>query len=171
MQAAGASIAAAAKALKARTAAVAFMGLPGLSDADKVPIKRMSLAWKISNRHVAAAPLFFAVSSLAASQTNSVSAAGRRRGQAGGGRADRRVHTAACLTHPVSWLQAAAAGKLAAGVLTGAYEATRFKAKPTLSTLESLAVLTPGDAGAAEAAIATAAGLAAGTMLTRCWLL
>jgi hypothetical protein len=64
-------------------------------------------------------------------------------------------------------LQAAAAGKLAAGVLTGAYEATRFKAKPTLSKLESLAVLTPGDAKAAESAIATAAGMAAGTMLTR----
>jgi len=63
--------------------------------------------------------------------------------------------------------QAAAAGKVAAGLLTGAYEATRFKAKPTLSRLESLEVLTAGDAGAAEAAIATAAGLAVGTTLTR----
>jgi leucyl aminopeptidase len=64
-------------------------------------------------------------------------------------------------------LKAAAAGKLAAGVMTGAYEATRFKAKPTVSELKSLAVLTAGDAQAAESAIATAAGMAAGTMLTR----
>ena len=65
------------------------------------------------------------------------------------------------------WSQAAAAGKLAAGVMTGAYEATRFKAKPTVCRLQSLAVLTPGDTQAAESAIRTAAGMAAGTMLTR----
>lgn len=64
-------------------------------------------------------------------------------------------------------LKAAAAGKLAAGVMTGAYEATRFKAKPTVSELQSLAVLTPGNAQAAESVIKTAAGMAAGTMLTR----
>ena len=51
--------------------------------------------------------------------------------------------------------------------MTGAYEATRFKAKPTVSQLRSLAVLTPGDAQAAESAIKVAAGMAAGTMLTR----
>lgn len=36
MQAAGAAIAATAKTLRVRTAAVAFMGLPALSDAEKV---------------------------------------------------------------------------------------------------------------------------------------
>lgn len=63
--------------------------------------------------------------------------------------------------------QAAAAGKVAAGVLTGAYEATRFKAKPKLSPLESVQVLTPGDAGKAKAAMSAAAAFAAGTGVAR----
>ena len=63
--------------------------------------------------------------------------------------------------------QAAAAGKVAAGVLTGAYEATRFKAKPKLSPLESVQVLTAGDAGRANAAMDAAAAFAAGTGVAR----
>jgi hypothetical protein len=137
VQAAGAGIASTAKALKAQTAAVAIVGLPDLSDADKVGDSIMCWNPTTCTLAVLASPLHL----ILAVQTDNVT--------------------------PDAWLQAAAAGKLAAGVMTGAYEATRFKAKPTVSELQSLAVLTPGDAQAAEAAITTAAGMAAGTMLTR----
>lgn len=63
--------------------------------------------------------------------------------------------------------QADAAGKVAAGILTGAYEATRFKAKPKLSLLESIQILTPGDKAAAEKSIRAANGFASGTGLAR----
>ena len=63
-------------------------------------------------------------------------------------------------------VQAEAAGKVAMGALTGAYEATRFKNKPPKAHLESLAVL--GAGGGAEAAIKRAAALARGNILARC---
>ncbi|KAK9843719.1 hypothetical protein WJX81_003551 [Elliptochloris bilobata] len=60
---------------------------------------------------------------------------------------------------------AEAAGKVAAGALTGAYEATRFANKPPDARLESLAVL--GAGAGAEAAIKRAAALARGNILAR----
>ena len=60
------------------------------------------------------------------------------------------------------------AGKIAAGALTGAYEATRFKNTPAPAQLEALAVLGAG-AGAA-AGIKRAAALARGNILARCVL-
>jgi hypothetical protein len=63
--------------------------------------------------------------------------------------------------------QADAAGKVAAGIFTGAYEATRFKAKPKLSNLESIQILTPGNATSADSAIRAAKGFASGTGLAR----
>ena len=47
LQAAGAGIASAAKELKAQTAAVAIVGLPDLSDADKVGDSSMQLKGKL----------------------------------------------------------------------------------------------------------------------------
>lgn len=58
------------------------------------------------------------------------------------------------------------AGKIAAGALTGAYEATRFKNTPAPAQLEALAVL--GAGAGAEAGIKRAAALARGNILARC---
>lgn len=60
---------------------------------------------------------------------------------------------------------AAAAGKVANGIVNGAYEATRFKTKPNLSTVESVELLFGGDAAAA--AIERGQALALGALLTR----
>ena len=64
---------------------------------------------------------------------------------------------------------AAAAGGVAHGLLSGAYESTRFKTKPTPSPLKSAALLLRGggDAQAASAAVARGAALARGALLTR----
>ena len=55
---------------------------------------------------------------------------------------------------------------MAAGVLMGAYESTRFKNKPPKAHLESLAVL--GAGAGAEEAIKRAAALTRGNILARC---
>lgn len=64
------------------------------------------------------------------------------------------------------WAQAAVAGKVAAGALTGAYESIRFKNKTPGAALESLAVL--GAGGGAKAAIGRSVALARGNVLARC---
>lgn len=61
-------------------------------------------------------------------------------------------------------LQATAVEKIAVGALLGAYEAVRFKNKPTASPLKSVDILTAGDAAAA---IARAQGVAKGVLLSR----
>ncbi|PSC76746.1 aminopeptidase family isoform B [Micractinium conductrix] len=61
---------------------------------------------------------------------------------------------------------AAAAGKMAGGVVNGAYESTRFKSKQApATTLDNVDLLFGGDAAAA--AIARARALALGALLTR----
>ncbi|KAL4421979.1 hypothetical protein ABPG77_011002 [Micractinium sp. CCAP 211/92] len=60
---------------------------------------------------------------------------------------------------------AEAAGKLANGLLLGAYESTRFKTKPNLSSLETVDLLFGGDAAAA--AIERGRALALGALLAR----
>ena len=57
--------------------------------------------------------------------------------------------------------------RLATGVLTGAYEATRFKEKPSLSPLERVEVLGLGEP-ASNAFLAEAAAFASGTTVARC---
>lgn len=127
------------------------MGLPSLSDDDKASGK----------------PIFIMRGELDALQPLRSSTTGRGDQEVNASCTPRATATSLnTAMHLTS--QAAAAGKVVAGLLTGAYEATRFKAKPKLSKLESLAVLTPGAGNAAQSAIDTAAGLAAGTTLTRC---
>lgn len=63
-------------------------------------------------------------------------------------------------------MQAAATGRLASGVLTGAYEATRFKEKPSVSPLERVEVLGLGEP-AANAFLAEAKAYACGTTVAR----
>ncbi len=58
-------------------------------------------------------------------------------------------------------------GKVTFGVLTGAYEATRFKEDAKVSPLESVEVLGLAEGDAATPAVTTGAALAAGTMLAR----
>ena len=67
----------------------------------------------------------------------------------------------------LSLCKAAAVGKVTVGVLTGAYEATRFKEDAKLSPLASVEVLGLAEAKAAAPAVSEGAALAAGTMLAR----
>ena len=62
------------------------------------------------------------------------------------------------------------AEKVTLGLLTGAYEATRFKNKPTKATLQSVELLGLGAGEGVEAAIARGAGLAKGVTLAKCAL-
>jgi hypothetical protein len=66
--------------------------------------------------------------------------------------------------------QAAAAEKLALGLQTGAYEATRFKSKPPQGHLAGAALLGLGAGPELDAAIARGAGLAKGITLAK-WVL
>lgn len=61
---------------------------------------------------------------------------------------------------------AAAAGKVANGLLNGGYESTRFKTKPAKPTLEKVELLFAGGADAA-AAVARGSALAKGAIFTR----
>ncbi|KAL4534249.1 hypothetical protein Ndes2437B_g03536 [Nannochloris sp. 'desiccata'] len=62
--------------------------------------------------------------------------------------------------------KAAVAGRIANGIVNGAYESTRFKNKPTPSTLEAVELLFPSGAGA-DASIAHGVAMAKGALLTR----
>lgn len=64
--------------------------------------------------------------------------------------------------------QGAVAEGLALGLLTGAYEATRFKSKPTTSALRSADLLLGAGGTEADAGIARGAALAKGVLLARC---
>ena len=68
-------------------------------------------------------------------------------------------------------LQEGAEGKIAAGALLGAYEATRFKSKvKAVTTLEQVEVLVPPkvDVAAGQKAVDHAVAMAKGALLTRC---
>ena len=58
-------------------------------------------------------------------------------------------------------------GKIAAGVLLGGYEATRFKNKAKTSPLQTVEVLSIGSGVDTDSAIAQAKALARGTVLAR----
>lgn len=65
-------------------------------------------------------------------------------------------------------LQAAAAGRIANGVVNGGYESTRFKTKPTPSPLASVSLLLGGTNNAeVEAAVARGLILGRAALLTR----
>lgn len=63
-------------------------------------------------------------------------------------------------------VKAGAAGKLANGIVNGAYESTRFKTKPTPSLLENVDLLFMGNPNSASS-IAHGVALARGALLTR----
>lgn len=64
-------------------------------------------------------------------------------------------------------MKVTAAGKIANGIVNGAYESTRFKTKPTPSTLESVQLLFTGSGSATDASIAHGVAMARGALLTR----
>lgn len=76
-----------------------------------------------------------------------------------------KTKTAALRLIGVDCSQAEIAERVVTGLFLGAYEATRFKAKPCLSTLESLALL--GFQAGAQKGIKKAEAVAKGAMLTR----
>lgn len=77
----------------------------------------------------------------------------------------------ACTKPDALLLQEGAEGKIAAGALLGAYEATRFKSKvKPVTTLEQMEVIVPPtvDVAAGQQAVDHAVAMAKGALLTRC---
>jgi leucyl aminopeptidase len=68
---------------------------------------------------------------------------------------------------PAGAAAAAAAARVATGALNGAFESTRFKAKPGLSPLAGVELLFAAGAPGAAAAVARGEALARGALLTR----
>ena len=76
-----------------------------------------------------------------------------------------------CMQSSPRLLQEGAEGKIAAGALLGAYEATRFKSKvKPVTTLEQVEVIVPpaADVAAGQKAADHAVAMAKGALLTRC---